>query len=76
MRSLIALLPLLSAGCTSEVLLSDSRTVVISADLRRADEAQVIADRECAAHGKKALLMREDSKTNISANYLFECVAP
>ena len=76
MRYLIALLPLLMAGCTSEVLQSDSRSVVISADLGRADEAQVIADKECAAHGKKAILIRENSKTNISANYLFECVTP
>ena len=76
MRYLIALLPFLLAGCAAEVLQSDSRSVVISADLRRADEAQVIADKECATHGKKALLIRENSKTNVSANYLFECVAP
>ena len=76
MRYLIALLPLLLAGCAAEVLQSDSRSVVISADLRRADEAQVIADKECATHGKKAILIRENSKTNVSANYLFECLAP
>jgi hypothetical protein len=76
MRFLIALFPLLLCGCTSEVLLSDSRNVVISADLRRADEAQAIADQECAAYGKKASLMRENNRTNISANYIFQCVTP
>jgi hypothetical protein len=76
MRFLIALFPLLLCGCTSEVLQSDSRNVVISADLRRADEAQALADQECAAYGKKASLMREINKTNISANYIFECVTP
>ncbi len=75
-KPLVLVLPFFLMGCAPEVLLSDGHNVVVDASLKRPEEARAIADRECAKYHKTSYLMQKADKTNLSANYLFECVTP
>ena len=75
-KPLVLVIPFLLSGCAPEILLSDGRNVVVDAGLKRPEEAQAIAHKECAKYDKTSYLMREANKNNLSANYIYECAKP
>ena len=75
-KPILLFMPFFLSGCTPEILLSDGQNVVVDANLNRPEEAKAIADRECAKYNKTSYLMREADKSNLSANFIYECVKP
>ena len=59
-------------GCAAKVVSSGPRTVVISAGDARVQEAQNMADNECAKHGRFARMITRPSA--ISDQFLFDSV--
>jgi len=63
---------LVLAGCATNVVSSNPRSVVVESQLMDASKAQAAADAECAEHGRYA---RMTSKADYwDRNYVFECV--
>lgn len=74
MRALIvaAMWAVLLAGCAAKVVSSSPRSVIISAGDARVQEAQDMADKECAKNGRFAKITARPSPT--SDQFLFDCV--
>ncbi|MBK8638876.1 MAG: hypothetical protein IPN92_11545 [Chromatiaceae bacterium] len=75
-KPLLVVMAFFLSGCTPEILLSDGQNVVVDASLKRPEEAKAMADEECGKYNKTSFLMREGDKSNLSANYIYECVKP
>ena len=60
------------AGCPTHLVSSDERSVVVESQSRKADDAQKIADAECAKSKRSAKMTSEAGYWD--RNYIFECV--
>jgi hypothetical protein len=60
------------SGCAAKLVSTSPRTVVISAGDARVQEAQDMADKECAKHGRFARMIGKPSPT--SDQFTFDCV--
>lgn len=60
------------SGCAAKVVSSSPRSVVISAGDARVQEAQDMADKECAKHGRFAKMTARPNP--MSDQFLFDCV--
>lgn len=77
MKIFLVLLSLLVTGCAApELLSSDPYNVVVNADTSRPQDAQAMADKECAKLNKVAKLNRQRKTNNLWSDYIFACVAP
>lgn len=68
----LAALALALGGCAAKVVSTSPRSVVISAGDARVQEAQDMADRECAKHGRFARMTSKPSPT--SDQFAFDCI--
>lgn len=74
MKKVFLFLSLLIAGCaTTELVSSNQNTVIVRAELKKPDEAQSIADKECMKYGKTAKLNQFVPANVLWANYFFDC---
>ncbi|MFZ1538951.1 MAG: hypothetical protein WAT23_16415 [Chromatiaceae bacterium] len=77
MKIHIMMLPLILTACAApELLSSDPNNIVVNADTKRPQDAQAIADRECAKVNKVAKLNRQRKTNNLWSDFVFHCVAP
>ncbi|MFZ1574325.1 MAG: hypothetical protein WAT36_03625 [Chromatiaceae bacterium] len=78
MKLQILAISLLLTGCAApELLISDPNNIVVNADTKRPEEAQAIADKECAKVQQKAAKLNWQRKTNnLWSDYSFICIAP
>ena len=60
------------SGCAAKVVSSSARTVVISAGDARVQEAQSLADKECARHSRHARMIARPNPN--SDQFVFDCV--
>ena len=73
MKVLVAFFVLVAlTGCAAKLVSTSPRSVVISAGDARVQEAQNMADAECAKHGRYARLQERPSPT--SDQFMFACV--
>lgn len=74
MRATVAAVAALVAlsGCAAKVVSSSARTVVISAGDARVQEAQSLADKECARHSRHARMIARPNPN--SDQFVFDCV--
>ena len=59
-------------GCAAKVVSTSPRSVVIRAGDLYVQEAQDLADKECAKHGRFARMVDKPSRT--SNQFAFDCV--
>lgn len=77
MKIHIMMLPLILTACAApELLSSDPNNIVVNADTKRPEEAQAIADKECAKVQKVAKLNWQRKTNNLWSDYSFICIAP
>ena len=67
----VAALVVLS-GCAAKVVSSSARTVAVSAGDARVQEAQDLADKECAKHSRHARMIARPNPN--SDQFVFDCV--
>lgn len=60
------------SGCAAKVVSTSARSVVISAGDARVQEAQDLADKECAKYSRHARLTARPSRT--SDQFVYDCV--
>ena len=70
--TLIVISTCILAGCAAKLVSTSPRTVVISAGDARIQEAQDMADEECAKQGRFARMVGKPSPT--SDQFTFDCV--
>ncbi|MGB7551710.1 MAG: hypothetical protein WBM15_09135 [Chromatiaceae bacterium] len=77
MKIQIVVLSISLTGCAApELLSSDPNNIVVNADTKRPEEAQAIADKECAKVQKVAKINRQRKTNNLWSDYSFICIAP
>ena len=76
MKILLLVVPLLLAGCATEIIRSSDNLVVVSARTDQSQEAKAVANQECAQGQRMAKLMRQTVATNILSPYHFQCIKP
>ena len=69
---IIVALTIATAGCAAKIVSSTAQTVVISASASLAQEAQVLAEQECARHAKHARMIHGPSP--LTDHFVFECI--
>jgi outer membrane biogenesis lipoprotein LolB len=70
--TIIAIASFILTGCAARLVSTSPRTVVISAGSAQVQEAQDLADKECAKHGRLARLVGKLSPP--SSHFTFDCV--
>lgn len=74
MRNVIIMLlvAFVIVGCPTHLVSSDERSVVVESQSLKVDEAQKIADAECAKNQRSAKMTSKGSYWD--SNYVFECI--
>lgn len=71
-RVVLVLSAMVLAGCATQVVSSNPRSVVVESQSMDAGKAQSLANAECAKHG---LFARMTTKADYwDRNYIFECI--
>jgi len=70
--NLVVVAVALLTGCGVQVVSTSPRTVVVQGGTAYTQEAQRLADKECAKNGRFARMSSQASAT--SSNYVFDCV--